>query len=136
MNFDQSSLGGGKKGIQPLLFGHASSGSDRALSRKHLTKAFGNLHLKGLNNSPALYSKNILGPFRTHFNAGDILVNSPQPTNIKYGKEANQVGGNNLARSALSSSSDFAAFTHSIICWGSTPRCKQRKASKPFVKFL
>ena len=96
--FSPSDLGKGKKGVQPLLFGHASSGNDRAVSRKYLTKAFGNLHLKGLNTSPALNSKNIVGPFRTHFNAGDILVNSPQSTNKIYGTEANQVGGINLAR--------------------------------------
>lgn len=98
MTFDQTTLGGAKKGKQPLLFGHVSSGNDRAVSRKYLTKAFGNLHNKGLGNSPALNTKNIVGPFRTHFNAGDILVNTPQATSKLYGREANQVGGNNLAR--------------------------------------
>ena len=84
--------------ITPALYGHVEGGSDRALYRKHLAKAFGNLHNSGLKSSPALYKKNILGPFRTSFNAGDVKTNSIVPTDIKYGRESSQVNGNNLSR--------------------------------------
>mgnify|MGYP001299742271 CR=1 FL=1 len=98
MSFTQSNLGGGIKGKQTLLIGHVDSGSERASSRKHLAKAFGNLYNSGLGTSPALNSKNVLGPFRTSYNAGDVTTNSIVNTDIKYGREANQVGGNNLSR--------------------------------------
>jgi hypothetical protein len=98
MSFKPTNLGDGV-GKQPLLFGHAISGNERSTSRKQLQKAFGNLVIPGLENtSPALYSKNILGPFRTSINGGDVLTNRPQATNIKYGRAPNQVGGNNLSR--------------------------------------
>lgn len=97
-NFNPSSLGAGFKGQQPGLYGFMDGGNERALYRKHLAKAFGNLHNSGLNTSPSLYANNILGPFRTSFNAGDVLTNKIEPTNIKYGREANLVNGLNLAR--------------------------------------
>ena len=98
MSFDQTKLGGNSKGVQPMLHGHMDGGNDRAVSRKQLSRAFGNMINKGLGTSPLLYSKNILGPFRTAFNAGDVVTNNIEPTNIKYGKLPNQVGGNNLSR--------------------------------------
>ena len=97
-SFDQTSLGGGKKGAQPLLFGVMDGGNERATSRKYLAKAFGNLYNTGLGSSPALYSENIIGPFRTAYNAGDVTTNGYGATNPKYGQAANQVGGNNLSR--------------------------------------
>ena len=80
------------------LFGHMESGSERSLYRRHLAKAFGNLHNSGLKSSPSLFNQNILGPFRTNFNAGDVVTNNIENTDIKYGRQANQVGGNNLSR--------------------------------------
>tara|TARA_B100000900_G_C20556694_1_gene707124 strand:- start:193 stop:684 length:492 start_codon:yes stop_codon:yes gene_type:complete len=96
--FVQTTLGGGKKGSQPLLFGNMDGGNERATSRKYLAKAFGNLHNSGLGSSPALYNKNILGPFRTAYNAGDVTSNGYSATNSKYGVAPNQVGGNNLSK--------------------------------------
>ena len=103
MSFDQTSLGGGKKGSQPLLFGQADGGGDRSNARRQLVRAFGNQVIKGLKNgnrnvSPALYNKNILGPFRTAINGGDVVTRKITPTNVKYGAEANQVNGNNISR--------------------------------------
>ena len=96
--FNQKQLGGNPKGIQPMLHGHIEGGNERATSRRQLTRAFGNMINSGLGTSPALYSKNILGPFRTAFNAGDVITNNIEPTNSKYGRLPNQVGGNNLSR--------------------------------------
>ena len=90
--------GGAIIGKQNELFGYMDSGNERSLYRKHLAKAFGNLHNSGLKSSPSLYNKNILGPFRSSYNAGDVVTNTIVNTDIKYGREANQVGGNNLAR--------------------------------------
>ena len=45
-----------------------------------------------------LYNKNILGPFRTAYNAGDVITNSIVNTDIRYGRESSQVNGNNLSR--------------------------------------
>ena len=98
INFKPEDLGAGPKGKQNELFGYMDSGNERSLYRKHLAKAFGNLHNSGLKSSPSLYNKNILGPFRTSYNAGDVVTNTIVNTDIKYGREANQVGGNNLAR--------------------------------------
>lgn len=103
MLFDPTSLGGGKKGATPLLFKPACGSADRAISRRQLVKSFGNLVIPGLKNngvstSPALYSNNILGSFRTAMNAGDVITNTITPTNIKYGRESNKINGNNLSR--------------------------------------
>lgn len=98
MSFNQSTLGGGNKGVQPLLFGNVVGSNERAIARKHLVKAFGNLYNKGLGSSPALYSGNILGPFKTSYNAGDVTTNNYSATNSKYGNAANQINGNNLSR--------------------------------------
>ena len=103
MTFNPTSLGGGKKGSQPLLFGQTVSGGEKSNARRQIVRAFGNQVIKGLKNngkdvSPALYSKNILGPFRTATNAGDVVTRNITPTNIKYGREANQVNGNNISR--------------------------------------
>jgi hypothetical protein len=96
--FNQTTLGGNHKGKQPMLHGHIEGGNDRAVSRKQLSRAFGNMINSGLGTSPLLYPKNILGPFRTAFNAGDVVTNTIEPNNIKYGRLPNQVGGNNLSR--------------------------------------
>ena len=98
MPFAQTDLGGGNQGKQPSLFGSMDGGNDRATSRKYLARAFGNMNNTGLGTSPLLYSKNVLGPFRTAYNAGDVITNNNEPTNIKYGALSNQVGGNNLSR--------------------------------------
>jgi len=87
------------KGYQaPPISGHTENGGLRAVYRKQLSKSFGNNYNSGLGKSPLLYNKNILGPFRTSFNAGDVVTNRIENTNIKYGKVPNQVGGNNLSR--------------------------------------
>ena len=96
--FNQSTLGGALKGTQPALYGHVEGGNERALYRKHLAKAFGNMHNSGLKSTPSLYNKNILGPFRTATNAGDVVTNHIESTDKKYGREANKLNGNNLAR--------------------------------------
>ena len=98
MIIDKNSLGGKANIGQPMLHGSIEGGNDRALSRKYLSRAFGNMYNSGLASSPLLYKKNILGPFRTAYNAGDVITNANVPTNIIYGREANQVGGNNLSR--------------------------------------
>lgn len=98
LSFDQTTLGGAKKGTQPQLFGAMDGGNERATSRKYLAKAFGNLYNTGLRSSPALYSNNILGPFKTAYNAGDVTTNGYGATNPIYGEASNQVGGNNLSR--------------------------------------
>ena len=100
-SFKQTDLGGNPKGKQPMLFGFMEGGNERSTNRKYLTRAFGNMKNDGLGSSPALYPKNILGPFRTAYNAGDVITNNIEPTNIIYGREANQVGGNNLSRLQL-----------------------------------
>ena len=98
MSFNQQTLGGGVKGKQAVRLGNSDSSSDRSASRKHLTKAFGNLYNSGLGSSPALHSKDLLGPFKTAFNSGDILTTYTENTDTKYGYQPNQIGGNNLAR--------------------------------------
>ena len=96
-SFDNTKLGGGQKGYQPLITGHAVGGGERSANRKYLAKAFGNLKNTGLGTSPVLYN-NILGPFRSAYNAGDVITNSIVATDIKYGRESSQVNGNNLSR--------------------------------------
>ena len=105
MTFNPKKLGGGNKGNQPLLFGQATGGGERSNARSQLVRAFGNQVIPGLKNtpggsnvSPALYKNNVLGPFRSAFNAGDVVTNQIVATDSKYGKLSNQVGGNNLAR--------------------------------------
>ena len=73
--FTPSQLGGNSKGMQPMLHGHMDGGNDRALSRKYLSRAFGNMINRGLGTSPLLYKNNVLGPFKTAFNAGDVVTN-------------------------------------------------------------
>jgi len=82
----------------PLMFGSMDGGNERSLSRKYLARAFGNMNNSGLGTSPLKYNKNILGPFRTAFNAGDVITNNIEDTNSRYGIMPNQVGGNNLSR--------------------------------------
>lgn len=102
--FSHSDLGADKgksnttRGKQPLIIGHTVGGGERSANRKYLAKAFGNMHIAGLKSSPALYNKNVLGPFRSAFNAGDVITNGIYETDIKYGRESNQVGGNNLSK--------------------------------------
>ena len=102
-NFKHTNVGDGTaskiKGYQaPPINGHTENGGLRAVYRKQLSKSFGNNYNTGLGSSPLLYSTNILGPFRTSFNAGDVVTNRIENTDIKYGKMSNQVGGNNLSR--------------------------------------
>ena len=97
-DFSNKHLGGANKGYQALLFGNAMAGNDRSLSRKCLTKAFGNLYNSGLKSSPSLYKNNILGPFRTSINGGDVVTTDIDSTNLKYGYEPNLTGGNNLSK--------------------------------------
>ena len=102
MLFDKNTLGGKSNIGQPLIHGSMDGGNDRALSRKYLSRAFGNMYNSGLSSSPLLYTKNVLGPFRTAYNAGDVITNENVATNIAYGRESNQVGGNNLSRLQVS----------------------------------
>ena len=102
MAFDKSILGGNpsnkQPGVQPMLHGSMDGGNERSVARKYLSRAFGNMYNSGLSSSPLLYNKNVLGPFRTAYNAGDVITNNIVHTDIKYGRESNQVGGNNLSR--------------------------------------
>ena len=103
IDFNINQLGGDndndtKRGKQPLITGHAVGGGERSANRRYLVKAFGNLKNTGLGSSPVLYNKNILGPFRSAYNAGDVITNSIVNTDIKYGRESSQVNGNNLSR--------------------------------------
>ena len=98
MDFNQIKLGGNSKGKQPMIHGHVEGGNDRAVTRRQLSRAFGNMIISGLGTSPLLYNKNVLGPFRTAFNAGDVVTNKIEPNDIRYGRLPNQVGGNNLSR--------------------------------------
>ena len=92
-------LGGPYKGFQAKpIGGHTENGGLRSAYRKQISKSFGNNYNSGLGYSPLLYNKNVLGPFRTSFNAGDVVTNRIVNTDIRYGKMANQVGGNNLTR--------------------------------------
>lgn len=97
-NFSQTNLGGGHKGIQPKLLGHTDSGGERAVYRNQLNRAFGNMYNKGLESSPLLYNKNILGPFRSAINGGDVITNYIETTNKQYGIESSQNGGLNQSR--------------------------------------
>ena len=85
-------------GKQPALIGHMVSGNERALYRRQLKKSFGNMHINALGSSPLLYNNNVLGPFRTAYNAGDVVTRNITNTDPKYGRPPSQVGGNNLAR--------------------------------------
>lgn len=84
--------------IQPSIYGHTLNGNERSTSRKYLVKAFGNMYNSGLTNSPLMYDLNILGPFRTAFNGGDVVTNNIVATDIRYGRESSQINGNNLSR--------------------------------------
>jgi len=97
INYTRANLGT-SNGVAPLMFEPMNGGNERALTRKYLTRAFGNMNNSGLATSPLLYKNNILGPFRTAFNAGDVITNNIEDTNSKYGIIPNQVGGNNLSR--------------------------------------
>ena len=52
MSFNPSTLGAGNAGLQPGLIGYMDGGNERAVYRKHLAKAFGNLH----NTGPVSYT--------------------------------------------------------------------------------
>jgi hypothetical protein len=97
INYTRANLGT-SNGAAPLMFEPMNGGNERALTRKYLARAFGNMNNSGLTTSPLLYNKNILGPFRTAFNAGDVITNNIEDTNSIYGIMPNQVGGNNLSR--------------------------------------
>lgn len=96
--FNRNTSLGTSKGKEMPKLGHTEIGNSRTVARRQLIKSFGNLYNNGLGTSPALYNKNILGPFRTATNAGDVITNQIEPTNKLYGLIPNQVGGNNLAR--------------------------------------
>jgi hypothetical protein len=53
MAFSPSTLGG-SNGKAPIIFGAMDGGNERALARKYLSKAFGNMNNSGLNSSPHL----------------------------------------------------------------------------------
>ena len=120
MTFSPTDLGEGKKGHQPLITGHTVGGGERSANRTQLRRAFGNKYNSGLVSSPALYDKNILGPFRTAFNAGDVVTNKIKNTDSKYGKLSNQVGGNNLSR--LQTRSDGNSSQNGTAMFSGNPR--------------
>ena len=97
--FNPNSTLGNAKGKEYLKVGHTDAGNERSVYRKQIKKSFGNMYNAGLESSPILYNKNILGPFRTAYNAGDVKTNyvGEQVSKI-YGILPNQVGGNNLSR--------------------------------------
>jgi len=97
--FNNFNLGGNTSyPLLPKLIHSMDAGNERSLYRKQLSKAFGNMYNSGLKSSPLLYQNNILGPFRTAYNAGDVITNTIQTTNTIYGVEPNHIGGNNLSR--------------------------------------
>jgi hypothetical protein len=108
------------KGHQPMLIGHAVNGGERAANRGQLRRAFGNMYNPGLESSPALYKTNVLGPFRSAFNAGDVITNKIVATDSKYGKLSNQVGGNNLTR--LQTPSDGNSSQNGTAMFSGNPR--------------
>lgn len=68
--------------------------------RLKLRKAFNNSRTAlNYNGTSALVSKNVgLTPFRIAFNAGDPACTVNEYTNIKYGKEHNQISSSSLGR--------------------------------------
>ena len=95
-------LGGGIPGAQPVggLYQDAADGNNRVVDRSILRRSFGNMHNTGLDASPLYYSRNggsKCGPFRSAFNAGDVLGTVNQAANPKYGIEHNHIGSNRSA---------------------------------------
>ena len=73
-----------------------NSDSSLATNTHIIVRSFGNTYNSGLKSSPLVYPKNILGPFRTATNAGDVLGYNKGATNIKYGHEPNKMSGHNI----------------------------------------
>ena len=73
-----------------------NSDSTLAMNNRNIVRSFGNMYNSGLETSPLMYSKNVLGPFRSATNAGDVLGYDKGATNIKYGYEPNKMSGNNV----------------------------------------
>tara|TARA_B100000787_G_scaffold98922_1_gene72983 strand:+ start:5720 stop:6190 length:471 start_codon:yes stop_codon:yes gene_type:complete len=73
-----------------------NSDSSLATNTRIIIRSFGNIYNSGLNSSPLVYPKNVLGPFRTATNAGDVLGYDKGATNIKYGDEPNKMSGHNI----------------------------------------
>ncbi len=99
----KSLLGEGIPGSQPIggFHQYARYGNDRAVDRSILKHAFGNQYNSGLQTSPLYYSRfgnSKCGSFRAATNAGDINGTINEGTNKKYGKEHNNLGGNNISR--------------------------------------
>ena len=124
-NFNHTNIGNGTASIikgyqaQPIN-GHTENGGLRAIYRKQLSKSFGNNYNSELGSSPFLYNKNILGHFRSSYNAGDVVTNKIINTDIKYGKLSNQVGGNNLSR--LQGKGDGNSGQNGIAMYSGNPR--------------
>ncbi len=104
-----SILGGGVPGSQPIggLYQDAMDGNNRAIDRSVLRRSFGNMYNQGFGKSPLYYSRNggsRCGPFRSAFNAGDVLGTVNQAVDSKYGIEHNNLNinhFNNLTNSTL-----------------------------------
>ena len=96
-----SMLGKGRPGAQPTggLYQDAMDGNNRTIDRSILRRSFGNMRNTGLGMSPLYYSNNggsKCGPFRTAFNAGDVLGTVNQAVNTKYGFEHNNLNVNHF----------------------------------------
>lgn len=72
-----------------------NSNSTLVMNNSQIVRSFGNMYNSGLNSSPLIYSKNVLGPFRSATNAGDVLGYDRGATNKKYGDEPNKMNGHN-----------------------------------------
>ena len=99
-NYNKKLLGGtGYDKSKPnYLFAPMDSANNRAISRKQLTRAFGNMYNNGLGSSPINSTNSVIGPFRRATSAGDTVSLDISTTNKKYGIEANHIGGNNMSR--------------------------------------
>lgn len=100
-NTMSSILGGGMPGSQPIggLYQDAMDGNNRSIDRSILRRSFGNMYNSGLDKSPLYYSKNggsMCGPFRSAFNAGDVLGTVNEAADPKYGIEHNNLNINHL----------------------------------------
>jgi hypothetical protein len=97
-----SKLGGGIPGAtdnQPNLNGTKLKNLE-INDRLRLRRAFNNSRTAlNYNGTSALVSKNVgLTPFRVAFNAGDPACTENEYTNIKYGREHNQISSSSLGR--------------------------------------
>lgn len=72
MSFDRTTLGGGVHGKKEVAFGNTLTGSEVAMKRRILRKAFKTNKIKV--DGALTEKRSAAGPFRTAFNLGDPLA--------------------------------------------------------------